>query len=368
MSARLPVLAAGSVLMTLFAPGAAFGASGGGAGIPERATVSGATCATGEAWACRWTQELTISGTNLDTVKRVIFLGRQGSKDNRAVKPTRRTATELRLALPRKARSGRLRLEIPAGRTTSPKQRLKILTSRIPQADVSGPAVDLKPGEALIAGSRKRAVLRYSASAPRTVEAVRLADGAAVRSWPVPAGEGELRWDGTVKGAVVEDGRYALRLTGQPGASAAGVEDDGIVVHDAIFPIRGKHDLGQSDTNNFGGARNHGGQDMFAKCGTPLVAVRPGTIQAETYQSRAGNYVVLQDATGQSYTYMHMRDRALVKKGAKVRAGQRLGYVGETGRASGCHLHFELWTAPGWYTGGKAVDPLPELTRWDGFS
>lgn len=367
MSVRLPVLAAGSVLMTMLAPGVAFGASSGGAGIPERATVSRATCATGETWACRWTQELTISGTSMDNVKRVVFLGHKGTKDNRTAEPQRLSATELRVTLPRNARSGPLRLEVPAGRSTSTKRRLKILTSRIPQADVTGPAVDLAPGEALIAGSRKRAVLRYSASAPRTVEAVRLADGAVVRTWPVAAGEGELRWDGTVKGAVVEDGHYALRLSGQPGASAANV-DDAIVVHDAIFPIRGKHDLGQSATNNFGGARHHGGQDMFAKCGTPLVAVRPGTVQAETYQSRAGNYVVLQDATGQSYTYMHMRDRALVKTGTKVRAGQRLGYVGETGRATGCHLHLELWTAPGWYTGGKAIDPLPELTRWDAFS
>jgi murein DD-endopeptidase MepM/ murein hydrolase activator NlpD len=41
--------------------------------------------------------------------------------------------------------------------------------------------------------------------------------------------------------------------------------------------------------------------------------------------------------------------------------------VGETGRASGCHLHFELWTAPGWYKGGRAVDPLPTLRRWDSY-
>ncbi len=33
----------------------------------------------------------------------------------------------------------------------------------------------------------------------------------------------------------------------------------------------------------------------------------------------------------------------------------------QTGRASTCHLHFELWTAPGWYEGGKPIDPLPLL-------
>jgi murein DD-endopeptidase MepM/ murein hydrolase activator NlpD len=39
--------------------------------------------------------------------------------------------------------------------------------------------------------------------------------------------------------------------------------------------------------------------------------------------------------------------------------------VGDTGRASGCHLHFEEWTAPGWYAGGKPFDPLPDLRAWD---
>lgn len=131
----------------------------------------------------------------------------------------------------------------------------------------------------------------------------------------------------------------------------------------STFPIRGNHDMGQSAANGFGGGRNHGGQDMFAACGTPLVAVRSGVVQAATFQSRAGNYVVLQSPDGQSHVYMHMRAPALVKKGDSVTMGQQVGEVGQTGRATGCHLHFELWTAPGWYTGGKAIDPLPLLRQ-----
>lgn len=132
-----------------------------------------------------------------------------------------------------------------------------------------------------------------------------------------------------------------------------------------IFPIRGRHDMGQTATNGFGGGRGHKGQDLFAACGTPEVAVRDATVQFEGYEGNAGNYVVLQDDAGRSYAYMHMRDRALVRKGDKVLAGERVGFVGETGRAEGCHLHFELWTAPGWYTGGSPIDPLPQLKAWE---
>ena len=356
------------IAISLLVPGAAFAGqpSTGGAAPPEPAAVTAAVCASGESWGCRPKQELELIGTGMNGVKRVVFVGRKGKRDDRAARPRSATATELTVVIPSGARTGALRLISPVGGNARSSRPLKILAGAVPQADVGGAAVDLAPGEALIAGSRKRAVLRYSAPAATSAEAVRLSDGAVVRTWPVAAGDGELRWDGTVDGAVVSDGRYVLRLAGQQSATTAG--SDAIVVHDAIFPIRGKHDLGQSATNNFGGERGHGGQDMFAACGTPLVAVRPGVVQFAAFQERAGNYVVLQDATGQSYAYMHMRDQALVKKGQKVQAGQRVGYVGETGRASGCHLHFELWTAPGWYTGGSAVDPLPELRRWDAFS
>ena len=62
---------------------------------------------------------------------------------------------------------------------------------------------------------------------------------------------------------------------------------------------------------------------------------------------------------------MHLQAAALVNKGAVVATGQPIGAVGQTGNASGCHLHFEMWSAPGWYTGGSAFDPLPYLRAWD---
>jgi murein DD-endopeptidase MepM/ murein hydrolase activator NlpD len=132
-----------------------------------------------------------------------------------------------------------------------------------------------------------------------------------------------------------------------------------------VFPIDGRHDMGQSETNRFGGGRGHQGQDLFARCGTPVVAVLDSKVQFVGRHSAAGNYVVLQDASKRSYAYMHLRDRPLVRKGDTVTAGERVGFVGDTGRASGCHLHFEIWTAPGWYEGGDPIDPLPQLRAWE---
>jgi murein DD-endopeptidase MepM/ murein hydrolase activator NlpD len=153
--------------------------------------------------------------------------------------------------------------------------------------------------------------------------------------------------------------RQAAPVTTAEAAPLAATPGEG------VFPIAGPHDYGTA-TNRFGGGRGHGGQDVFAKCGTPLVAVFDATVQHVATHSRAGNYVVLQAFDGQSYAYMHLQSRALVRKGQSVVAGQQVGKVGDTGHATGCHLHFEQWTAPGWYEGGEPIDPLPLLRELDG--
>lgn len=191
----------------------------------------------------------------------------------------------------------------------------------------------------------------------------RVAENSFVVVVPEKARSGRLRVRSTV---AVTRTRRAVRVPRRRLAEAAPEAPSEAVEPAAdgmLFPIRGRHDMGQTEINGFGGGRGHQGHDVFAACGTPLVAVISGTVQQKAYHSAAGNYVVLKTAGGESYAYMHLRSASPLKAGERVSVGDRVGEVGDSGRATGCHLHFEEWTAPGWYTGGKAVDPLPLLKR-----
>jgi murein DD-endopeptidase MepM/ murein hydrolase activator NlpD len=138
-----------------------------------------------------------------------------------------------------------------------------------------------------------------------------------------------------------------------------------------IFPIRGPHDFGNSGAR-FGAQRSghtHQGQDTFAKCGTKLVAARAGRVQFNQYHSAAGYYLVIDGyESPYDYVYMHLQSRSPFHPGDRVQTGQMIGRVGDTGDAVGCHLHFEMWSAPGWYDGGHPFDPLRYLKAWDSWS
>jgi murein DD-endopeptidase MepM/ murein hydrolase activator NlpD len=134
-----------------------------------------------------------------------------------------------------------------------------------------------------------------------------------------------------------------------------------------VFPVVGRYDFGGAGAG-FGSGRaghSHQGHDVFARCGTPMVAARGGRIQANRYHHAAGHYVVIDaTGTGTDYVYMHLARRSPFRRGDKVATGQRIGAVGDSGNARGCHLHFELGSAPGYYEGGRPFDPLPALKAW----
>lgn len=81
---------------------------------------------------------------------------------------------------------------------------------------------------------------------------------------------------------------------------------------------------------------------MSEKTNMPIVAVAPGVVTTVTYSSRSGIYVKIEHADGVQTMYMHLKRWPLVDEGDYVGAGTLLGYEGETGRAFGSHLHFQL--------------------------
>lgn len=92
----------------------------------------------------------------------------------------------------------------------------------------------------------------------------------------------------------------------------------------------------------FHGQELHGGCDIPAPGGTPIMAAKSGVVVISTYSSSYGNYVVIAHSDGSRTLYAHQSQRA-VSAGQTVSQGQVIGYVGSTGSSTGNHLHFELW-------------------------
>jgi murein DD-endopeptidase MepM/ murein hydrolase activator NlpD len=109
-------------------------------------------------------------------------------------------------------------------------------------------------------------------------------------------------------------------------------------------------------------SRYHTGLDFRASYGTPIRAVKAGVVlYAGNSGDWAGNHVAIKHADGMTTMSSHMSSMA-VSAGQTVRAGQVIGHVGQTGRAFGAHLHFELYPAGVKYGDVyKAINPQPWL-------
>ena len=137
-------------------------------------------------------------------------------------------------------------------------------------------------------------------------------------------------------------------------AGATAGADGGLVETGAgTCPVRGvvafTNDWGQPRS----GGRTHQGTDMFAAMGTPLVAVVDGMI-TESSGGLGGIGLDLHGADGVKYYYAHLSSIAIGS--GKVKQGDVIGFVGDTGNAAGGapHLHFQLH--PG---GGEPINPYP---------
>ncbi|MGN0981692.1 MAG: murein hydrolase activator EnvC family protein [Candidatus Limivicinus sp.] len=100
-----------------------------------------------------------------------------------------------------------------------------------------------------------------------------------------------------------------------------------------------------------GKTATHNGIDIdgFNNAGNIIVAAASGTVVTASYDGAYGNYVVI-DHGDMTTLYAHMSGMA-VTAGSWVEQGQTIGYLGDTGRATGVHCHFEV------FVGGGRVDP-----------
>jgi murein DD-endopeptidase MepM/ murein hydrolase activator NlpD len=96
----------------------------------------------------------------------------------------------------------------------------------------------------------------------------------------------------------------------------------------------------------------HRGQDIVAACGEQIHAAASGTVSTATYWGTYGNWILIDHGDGVAVGYAH-ESKILVSVGEHVTAGQVIGLVGETGAATGCHLHLEV------HLNGVAVNPVP---------
>jgi murein DD-endopeptidase MepM/ murein hydrolase activator NlpD len=121
------------------------------------------------------------------------------------------------------------------------------------------------------------------------------------------------------------------------------------------------------------GGRRHQGTDLMAPKGTEIYAAADGVVIRVTSSRRAGRYVGIAHADGWETYYMHLNNDLPgtndgkapwfltvafgIAEGAEVRAGQLIGWVGDSGNAEGGmpHTHFEL------HRNGRAVNPYPYL-------
>ena len=97
----------------------------------------------------------------------------------------------------------------------------------------------------------------------------------------------------------------------------------------------------------------HLGTDFAAATGTPIRSVGDGIVEEAQYKSNNGNYVKIRHNGTYTTQYLHMsRIEPGVRAGTRVRQGQKIGYVGSTGLATGPHLCYRFWK------NGRQVDAL----------
>jgi hypothetical protein len=313
-----------------------------------------------------------LSGKHLADVKKVQFTA---GKKWISVRPDRTSRSDVKATVPKGSKTGRIRVVDTFAHHARSDDEFKIVDHLPPASSFTLERASASPGHAYFDGLRDPH-LNYMFSARSAVDVridvVRMhMHGYVARSYirrnVQPNTSNGLTWDGrNDRGRAAPNGSYRFSITALGSGKTATDADSKFKFHQYEFPVRGPHSYG----DGLGAGRGHQGQDIPAACGTPLVAASGGRVYWHAYQaSGAGNYIVINTYHGRSMMYAHLKHPSPVLKGQRVHTGQPIGVVGQTGDATGCHLHFELWSKPGWLIeGGHVTNPTDDLKRWDRWS
>jgi murein DD-endopeptidase MepM/ murein hydrolase activator NlpD len=180
--------------------------------------------------------------------------------------------------------------------------------------------------------------------------------------WDVSALQFRLAWRGFPSGNF--DGGYGPHLqaaivryqrwAGLPQVGVAGPATLASLRRHPIpvSPLRMRRPVPSAIGDGFGprGDAFHPGLDFLSQAGASVFAAATGRVEFAGYSDGYGKLVVLRHGLGTTSWYAHL-SRITVRRGETVSAGERLGIVGATGKATGPHLHFEVRLR------GAAVDP-----------
>ncbi len=373
-------LSAAAVAVASLSVGVA-GALGQGGGVtapspPEAGdVVCIATC--GGVHKATANSKVQISGHHLKHVSKVQFKAHGGGRIG--VRPGSTSSRTVTAKVPKRAATGRPKVSDSYDNGSTSPTKLRIVPSdQIPDSgNFKLKAVTAKPRKTYYYGTKKpKVTYMFTNSEPTDVriDVVERKDGTIVDSWVKHAQEPntihKATWNGLKQGGKKPafNGGYRFRIGPESGTMDT-TSKAKFAYHRFEFPVRGSHSYG----DGVGAPRvghTHQGQDVPARCGTKLVAARGGRVQWRAYDGGGGNYIVIDGKkTSHDYVYMHMRKPSPLHKGERVRTGQKIGLVGDTGDASGCHLHFEEWSGPGWYEGGRFLKAVTKhLKQWDTWS
>ncbi|MBI5570876.1 MAG: M23 family metallopeptidase [Desulfomonile tiedjei] len=153
------------------------------------------------------------------------------------------------------------------------------------------------------------------------------------------------------EGKKVEGGKKTAILFNGQYYDDRGVELKKDFLRSPLRVLRLTSKYGQRFHPVLGQMRHHDGVDYGAPTGTRVQSIARGVVTTAGWHGGYGNYVCVKHDSGIESRYGHL-SRMFVKKGQRIQQCQCVGLVGQTGIATGPHLHFEL------LNGGKHDDPL----------